>query len=356
MKTALFLILLFPCFISHAQDSPVAYLSAHHYSFTLEKGFEGPLADTLHARLTPYRLILQAEGGSHFLTIYERLELDWLIFLHERMGVTHFIGELGVSNAVLVNKYLETGDRAVYPFHKIKFLDGLRQYNQQLPAGQQLVLTGVDFERPGTYIRGLKLLLPEQVPPQPISDAIGLIRQAPDSGYDCDGTLRFNHRLKQALADHEQDFKAYLGSAAYADFEKIVRNNGSCKDHLLNRNGHMAENFLALDREITAPVYYGEFGMAHTILKNHRLLASIINDSAPFKNKVAVINLYCYNCTTPEEGASNWALNGIEKDILRYFLPLCEGDFTLFDLSGSDPVVAPYRAYGQFLIVAKGQD
>ena len=118
----------------------------------------------------------------------------------------------------------------------------------------------------------------------------------------------------------------------------------------------MAENFLALDREITAPVYYGEFGMAHTILKNHRLLASIINDSAPFKNKVAVINLYCYNCTTPEEGASNWALNGIEKDILRYFLPLCEGDFTLFDLSGSDPVVAPYRAYGQFLIVAKGQD
>jgi hypothetical protein len=354
MKTALFLILLFPCFISRAQDSPVPYLSAHHYSFTLEKGFEGPLADTLLARLTPYRLILQAEGGSHFLTIYERLELDWLTFLHERMGMTHFIGELGVSNAVLVNKYLGTGDRALYPFHKITFLDGLRQYNQQLPSGQRLVLTGVDFERPSTYIRGLKLLLPGQPPQETISAAIELIRQAPDSGYDCDGTLRLNDRLKQALADHEQDFKAYLGSD-YADFEKIVRSNGSCKDPLRNRNDHMAENFLALDREITAPVYYGEFGMAHTILKNHRLLASIINDSAPFKNKVAVINLYCYNCTTPEEGASNWALNGIEKDILHYFLPLCEGDFTLFDLSGSDPVVARYRVYGQFLIVAKEQ-
>jgi len=354
MKPSLFLILLFSCLISSAQNNPVPYLEAHHYSFSLEKGFEGPLTDTLRARLTPYRLILQAEGGSHFLTIYERLELDWLIFLHERMGMTHFIGELGVSNAVLVNKYLEKGDRALYPFHKITFLDGLRQYNQQLPAGQQLVLTGVDFERPGTYIRGLKILLPEQVPPQPIGDAIGLIRQAPDSGYDCDGTIRLNDRLKQTLADHEQDFKVYLGSA-YDDFEKIVRNNGSCKDPLRNRNGHMAENFLALDRGITAPVYYGEFGMAHTILKNHQLLASIINDSAPFKDKVAVINLYCYNCTTPEEGASNWALKGIEKDILRYFLPLCEGDFTLFDLSGDEQGVAPYRAYGQFLIIAKGQ-
>jgi hypothetical protein len=45
----------------------------------------------------------------------------------------------------------------------------------------------------------------------------------------------------------------------------------------------------------------------------------------------------------------------MEADIIRYFLPLCEGDFTLFDLSGSDPAVAPYRAYGQFLIIAKGQ-
>jgi hypothetical protein len=354
MKSAIGLILLFLHLAAPAQNDPSRYLSTHHYPFSLEKGFEGPLADTLHARLTPYRLILQAEGGSHFLTIYERLELDWLIFLHERMGMTHFIGELGVSNAVLVNKYLETGDRALYPFHKITFLDGLRQYNQQLPAGQRLVLTGVDFERPSTYTRGLKLLLPGQPPPETIAAAIELIRQAPDSGYDCDGTLHLNERLKETLADHEQDFKAYLGST-YADFEKIVRSNGSCKDPLRNRNGHMAENFLALDREITAPVYYGEFGMAHTILKNHRLLASIINDSDPFKGKVAVINLYCYNCTTPEEGASNWALKGIEKDILRYFLPFCKGDFTFFDLSGSDPVVAPFRAYGQFLIIAKGQ-
>jgi hypothetical protein len=353
MKPALSFILLFLYLAAPAQNDPSLYLDAHHYSFSLEKGFEGPLADTLHARLTPYRLILQAEGGSHFLTIYERLELDWLIFLHESMGMTHFIGELGVSNALLVNKYLETGNRALYPFHKITFLDGLRQYNQQLPAGQRLVLSGVDFERPSTYIRGLKLLLPGQVPPQPISNAIGLIRQAPDSGYDCNGTLHLNDRLRQTLADHEQDFKAYLGSA-YADFEKIVRNNGSCKDPLRNRNDHMAENFLALDRKITAPVYYGEFGMAHTILKN-RDLASIINSAGAFRGKVAVINLYCHDCSTPQEPVSNWPLKGIEKDILKYFLPLCKGDFTLFDLSGDDPVVAPYRAYGQFLIVAKGQ-
>ena len=74
----------------------------------------------------------------------------------------------------------------------------------------------------------------------------------------------------------------------------------------------MAENFLAFDREIKAQVYFGEFGEVHTILKN-RDLASIINASPPFMGKVAVIDLYCYDCSTPAEAVSNWPLNGMER-------------------------------------------
>jgi hypothetical protein len=47
------------------------------------------------------------------------------------------------------------------------------------------------------------MLLPGQPPPETIAAAIGLIRQAPDSGYDCDGMLRMNAQLKSALDDNE---------------------------------------------------------------------------------------------------------------------------------------------------------
>jgi hypothetical protein len=346
MKSTLAIVFLFCCLTAKSQDDLLRYLGAHHYSFSPEKGFEGALADTLYSKLVGDRLILEAEGGSHYLTLYKQLKMDWLRFLHARMGLIHFIGEAGTSNAVLINKRLKVGDS----------------------LEQRLVFSGIDFERASTYIRGLKVLLPVQsssaptpsaptqpspTPSTPISAAIGLIRQAPDTGFDCDAVLRINDQLKKMLAGNESGFREYLDSA-YRDFEKIVRNNGSCKDPLRNRNPHMADNFLTLDREVKAPVYFGEFGEAHTVLKN-RDLASIINASPPFMGRVAVINLYCQDCSTPAETVSNWPLKGIEKDILRYFLPLCEGDFTLFDLSGPDPVVAPYRAYGQFLIVARGQ-
>jgi hypothetical protein len=404
MKPTIFLAFIFLAITATAQDDLSGYLSTHRYSFTLDKGFGGPLADTLQTRLAGYRLMLEAEGGSHELRLYEQLELDWLRFLHERMGVTHFIAEAGTSHAVLVNKYMATGDKTIYPFRKTGFFDALLHYNQTLPADQRLIMTGVDFERGSTYVRGLKALLRgedaraadihERVRtrravakqaqrssrasssgwvagaasmPEAIRAAVALIRDAPDSGYDCDGTLRMNDQLKKALAGNEPAFREYFGGA-FADFEKIVRNNGTCNDALRNRNGHMAENFMTFDREVKAPVYYGEFGEAHTILKN-RNLASIINNVEAFRGKVAVINLYCYGCSVPPEssipnwppkgvnpeGVSNWPLHDIEKNILRYFLPLCEGDFTLFDFSGDSPVAAKYRAYGQFLIVAKGQ-
>jgi hypothetical protein len=347
-----------------AQDDLSGYLSNHRYSFTLDKGFGGPLADTLHSKLADYRLILEAEGGSHYLKLYERLELIWLEFLQARMGLVHFVGEAGTSNVVLINRFLETGDTSAHYIRKTAFFEGLLRYNAGLPQAQRLKMSGIDFERASTYIRGLKVLLPAGAVratsagagpalPGAIGPSIALIRDAPDTGYDCDAVLGMNDRLKKALAGDESAFRDYFGSA-FGDFERIVRNNGTCKDGLRNRNGHMADNFLALDREVKAPVYYGEFGEAHTILKN-RDLASIINESGAFKGKVAVINLYCYDCSTPEEPVSNWPLHDIEKDILRYFLPLCEGDFTLFDLSGDSPLVGKYRAYGQFLIVAKGQ-
>lgn len=348
---ALILCLSTAALASTAQDDPSAWLGSHHYSFSPAAGFEGPLADTLARELTPYRLILQAEGGSHYLTLYDTLELAWLRFLHQRRGLTCFIGESGTSEAVLFNHYLQNPDSSLKKLRKRFFFKNLYQYNTTLPTTQRLYFAGIDFERPITYMPALKALLPGTDPPATISNAIGLIKQAPDSGYDCDATIAFNKQLKRSLDANEPAYRDYLDTG-YPDFEKIVRNNGSCKDALRNRNDHMAANFLALDRTTNADVYYGEFGEAHTILKN-RVLASLIARNKNFRGKVAVINLYCQDCSNPREGNSNWPFKEIEADIQRYFLPLCESDYTLFDLSGDAPAIARYKAYGQWLIVSK---
>ncbi|HEY5462712.1 MAG TPA: hypothetical protein VIJ95_05595 [Hanamia sp.] len=117
----------------------------------------------------------------------------------------------------------------------------------------------------------------------------------------------------------------------------------------------MAANFLEIDNKDDDKIYYGQLGMAHMIL-NYKNTASYINANSKFKNKVCVINTYCYNCTTPEEQVSNWQFHKIEKGILKYFLPYCNSDFTLFDLSEKSEAANKYRSFGQFLIIAKNQN
>ena len=101
-------------------------------------------------------------------------------------------------------------------------------------------------------------------------------------------------------------------------------------------------------------LYFGEFGMAHTVL-NTRDLAAIIRHTEPFVDKVCVINLYCYHCSVPGEEISNWPLKQMEKDIQQYFLPLCQSDLTLFDLTEGEELTSSYRKIGQWLIIAKDQ-
>jgi hypothetical protein len=265
----------------------------------------------------------------------------------------HFVGEAGNSFALLLNKYLETGDSSFFPWPMHRRWNDILLYAASLPASQKLHYSGLDFESPRAYVKGLKTMLPAAAPPEAIRSGIDLIRNAEDTSRSCDYTITLNAQLKKALSENRALFSDYLGGD-YPVFERIVDNKGNCKDVFKNRNRHMAESFISLEQQLGDSVCFGEFGEAHTTL-NSGNLASIINHTVPYQGRVAVINLYCYDCHVPNEEVSNWPLHPIEKDILQYFLPFCEDGFTLFDLSDPDPVVARYRAYGQFLIVAKGQ-
>lgn len=173
-------------------------------------------------------------------------------------------------------------------------------------------------------------------------------------GIHCDYIVALNSKLKEGINNNPAEFQKYF-SKNFSDIKQIVFNNGSCNDAQKNRNKNMAENFLSFDNKENDRIYYGQLGMAHTILKN-KTTASYLNENPKFKNKVCVINTYCYNCSTPKEQVSNWQVHKIEPDILKYFLPYCNKDFTLFDLSDNIELTKKYRAYGQFLIIAKNQN
>jgi hypothetical protein len=57
----------------------------------------------------------------------------------------------------------------------------------------------------------------------------------------------------------------------------------------------------------------------------------------------------------PGEEISNWPLKQMEKDIQQYFLPLCQSELTLFDLTEGGELTSAYRRIGQWLIIAKDQ-
>jgi hypothetical protein len=358
MKLPLIIIMMsfcaLPCF---AQDELDNYLKGHHHGFSLDSGFEQGTIDLLKQKLSNYRVVIVAEGGSHFLQFYEPLAFVWLRLLHDHFGMTHHFLETGHSFDVVANHYLQTGDTTYLPARKSartkNVLAALYNYNKVQPEGKKLIPLGIDFESANSYCRALKLLIPNREPPANIKNSIDLIRTSNDTLNSCDYIKSVNTRLKDALKMNRESFRQYLATRFY-DFEWIVMNNGSCADVRKDRNRHMAENFLSFDKKFNDRFYYGQLGMAHTLLSNNTT-AFIINSSEGFKNQVCVVNTYCYNCTTKEEAVSNWQLRKIEKDILDRLLKYCISDFTLFDFTGDHEATKKFRSLGQFLIIAKNQ-
>jgi hypothetical protein len=337
---------------TQAQVKIDAYLASHHYTFSLDSGFDAQTQDSLMLKLKPYRLVLQAEGGSHYLKFYTQLPLVWLRFLQQNFHTRRFFMESGYSMQVCTQAFLQTGDTAYLTTRNKRFWKDWRSYNLALPDSDRVLSWGIDFERNPLYIRALQLLFTQTTVPSPaIAEMVTLVRSEPDTLKDCKIVKALTKSLSSSLKQHESDWKQYLGSDRFNDFQAMVTNPGSCDDGLKNRNEHMAERFLAQTEREPEDMYYGELGEAHTVLNHTGVFGNLVNKSPGFEGKVCTVNLYCYQCSTPVEAVNNWPIRDLEPDILKYFIPYCTPGFTLFDLTG----LTKYREYGPFLIVAWGQ-
>jgi hypothetical protein len=352
---SLWLVFLCLSYPSKAQNAMGGYLRAHQYAFSLAQGFDERTATMLKEKLAPYKLVLEAEGGSHYLSIYEQLHFTWLKFLNKNFSTIQYFRETGSSTSVVYNEYFKTGDTSLLFFPRRKLWTNLYAYNLSLPETKRIANYGIDFEGQWIYVKALQLILPATVSPPGIAAAIDLVKNADPLLDNCDYIIGINKVLKKSLEANRNSYMDFFGKR-YTDFERIVTNGATCKDTRSDRNPDLAANFLSFDRLFNQRMYYASLGGAHTDLSRRITAASIINRSEQFKGKVCVVNLYCDNCSTTEEGlATNWTFREIEKDIALYFLPLCTSEFTLFDLTGDDPLIKRFAAHGQFLIVARNQ-
>ena len=138
MKFISAIILAFSTLTIHAQDNLDQYLNQHHFSFSLDKGFDAVKSDTLKQKLSGYKLILVGEGGSHYLQFYKSMRFVWIKFLNENFGLTHFFLEYGHSSDLTCNYYLQTGDTSyVYDINKT-FWKQLYNYDLQQPENKKV--------------------------------------------------------------------------------------------------------------------------------------------------------------------------------------------------------------------------
>lgn len=185
------------CLTAFSQQDLNKYLSSHSYGFSLDKGFDQSTTDTLKLKLKNYKLIIQAEGGSHDLNIYDKLPVLWVKFLNKNFGLRHFFLEFSHASAVCVNKFLESGDTSFLFGGNKEYWQQYRSLNSKLDPPNQVHLFGIDFNRPSSYLKSLRILLPLSQPPENIKNDIKLIKSSDNSSIDCDGVLKINSSIKK---------------------------------------------------------------------------------------------------------------------------------------------------------------
>ncbi len=208
---------------AHAQSDLYTYLAAHHFAFSLDSGFDAQTQDTLREKLKPYRLVLAAEGGSHYLGFYTRLPTVWLRFLHQYFHTRHFFLESGYSLQVCTQVFLTTGDTAYISLRNKRFWNDWRNDNLTRADTDRVVAWGIDFERSPQYIRALQYIFPHQDAPTTIADMVGMVKGEPDTLKDCKIVKTLTKSLLSSLQKNEDAWKQYLGVAAFRDFEQVLK-------------------------------------------------------------------------------------------------------------------------------------
>jgi hypothetical protein len=177
-------------------------------------------------------------GENHtYLKSNAKLWTKMIKYLNKTAGLQSVMIEYGYSSGWLINKYIQTGDTALYnvlksySFKELAYAyKDMMEYNKTLPEGKKLYFTGIDLER-GIYSASkvLGLLLPKD---KDVPDSLELHIESLQS------LITYNDNI---IASNKEDFTDYFQSySSNTTIDKIIANFNA---HNLLYQAYLGVNF-----------------------------------------------------------------------------------------------------------------
>jgi len=322
------------------------------------------------------------------------LQLKMLRYLHKKAGVRHLFLEFGYSRGWLVNKYVQTGDTALYnilfdySYEEYALLyKGIWEFNKTLDSADRVTVDGIDIERSYTTpLKVLSMLLPEKEAPSEIALSVESIHalaklnddknNKEDEGED--GSYKYKvatnyisdraslKKIMENIKEQKEIYKSYLGDT-YFDFNEIVKGleselereemNATVQEYIY-REQFMYDHFLQMTEKYPGQKYYAQFGRCHTSqeLKDkwcgyyyYKTLATRIKNSENkhINNKICTIATYY-----PE--STSYEISVAAEEGLEYLKEKAEPEkLTLFRVPGDSVINAKFADRFQFVIISR---
>lgn len=322
------------------------------------------------------------------------LQLKMLRYLHKKAGVRHLFLEFGYSRGWLVNKYVQTGDTALYnilfdySYEEYALLyKGIWEFNKTLDSSERVTVDGIDIERSYTTpIKVLSMMLPETNAPTEIALSVESIHalarlnddknnredEGEDGSYKYKSSTNYisdRASLKKILENIKENrdlYKSFLGEI-YFDFNEVIEGlesemereemNATVQEYIY-REQFMYEHFLQMVEKYPGEKYYAQFGRCHTSLElrdkwcgyyYYKTLATRIKNSENkhINNKVCAIATYY-----PE--STSYEIQVAYDEKLDYLKNKAEPDkLTLFRVPGDSLINAKFNDRFQFVIISR---
>jgi hypothetical protein len=278
-------ILFFACILAlpvmvHAQQAGPSEFRSHSAALDVNDNDDYSTFSLLDREVPRYRLFFTGE----FHEQPGNTIVQWKMFryLHQRSGLRMLVFELPVGMTYLLNHYLRENDSLGY-FEVTEsamdiadriFFARLYAFNRTLPAGQKLILAGIDYEKAYDQSReALKLMLKAH---PGITDAeITSIHKM--SSFTRDSTLKqwARHALGRVRSD-SSFYQSQLGED-YITFCEVLRGIDcdafvaaeTSRTALDARELFLADNFEQLLARYPREKMYGQFGETHTCLRTN---------------------------------------------------------------------------------------
>ena len=300
-------------------QTPEEYIDENLREISLSDPWaEGTLGNT-----EDYQVFLS--GEAHGIEENYEAEKRLIEYLHTYEGVRYLICELSVSEGIILEKYIQTGEAELLTEFMdsmaetedcnqgyYQFLQWLCQYNMSLPEEERLHMFGLDVEfQQDMTIKALQMLdtkaKPENLEEGPLKKAVQAVR---------DGSSQWYELLQKAAQEESEETEAYYREN-WKWAERILKNQettlqfleegGEAESQL--RDDNMADNFWFVYDQFPEEKFFGQFGAYHTYLEytasygaglGYRSFGSLLDqEDSPLEGKICSI-LLCNGSNTPE--------------------------------------------------------